>query len=221
MPEIKIKPIANNHGQFLTLVGVIGLLVTIAISHHFWSELRLVFTLLLLASLVTLFIGLTKRFEPEYSLLISPQGIKFSHKYGGWKLPWTDVLRFDQLNVQVGLDRRILPYIGIRLSNCDSLVESITPRLASRLPHEQRPLLTMAITQSLLTIEQAQINFSPYKHHDDLLKGPIALYMHHTQALAKAYGYHVYLPLSALDRSGEEFIQLLKQCQAHRHQYSP
>ncbi|REL26864.1 DUF2982 domain-containing protein [Thalassotalea euphylliae] len=219
MPEIKIRPVANNHGQFLTFLGVIGVLISIAVSHHFWAEFRMVIALLLLASLVTFFIGFAKRLEPEHSFSITPQGITFQHKYGSWKLPWSDILRFEQLNVQVGLDRRPLPYIGVRLGSCDNLINSITPRLASRLPHEQRPLLTMAITQSLLTIEQAQINFSPYKHNDKLIKGPIALYMHHTQALSTAYGYHIYLPLSALDRSADDFIQLLKQCQAHRHDY--
>ncbi len=220
MSVIKIKPMSGNHGQFLMFIGLVSLLVTIALSHQWWAEIKLVLMFLGVVSVVCFFIGLVKKLEPEYSLLLTKEGIEYQHKYGKWQVQWLDIQRIGNVSITVGLDKRTLPYVGIKLKNELPLVNSLSRRLASRLPHEQRPLTTAAVIQNQLTIEQAQINFTPFVTSDKQeLKGPIAFCMHHVHALSVAYGYHIFIPASALDRPVDDFINLLKDCKRHTEQH--
>ena len=92
---------------------------------------------------------------------------------------------------------------------------AINPGLANRLIHEQRPLITFAVMNQLLLLEQVQLNFEPYElPSGENVKGPIAAFLHHTEVLQAAYGYHLYIPDTAIDRELSEFIRLLKQCKS-------
>ncbi|MFD2166888.1 DUF2982 domain-containing protein [Thalassotalea euphylliae] len=220
MQAIKIKPVANHNGQFLILTGVALLVTTIALSHHFWETIRLPLIFLLLASCVIIFIGAMKKMEPRFSYLMTPEFLEYTHKYGTWRIDWQNIQRVGDIRLAIGIDQKTLPYIGIKLKDHDAMVTAMSKRLASRLPHEQRPLTTAAVQQSLLSFEQAQINFEPYiTSGNTTIKGPNAFYMHHASALAMAYGYHLFLPYSSLDRSAEEFISLLRECQTHSASY--
>lgn len=220
MKEIKIKPIANYHGLFLITLGAILLIVFVTIGYQFnHSELaqyRLALLFLTLVSLVIIFIGVVKKIEPEYAYVLAPEFISYQHKYGHWKIAWCDIQSIDNIKLHSGLMFKHLPYIGIKLTPETYLEKMISPRLASRLIHEQRPLMLNAITNQLLPFEQAQINFSPFINtQNEETKGPIAAFMHHSNALQQAYGFHLYLPVSSFDRPSEEFLQLLKSCQAY------
>ena len=113
--------------------------------------------------------GLLKRFEPPYSLLLNPQGMNYCHRYGYWHLDWQQIQNINQMKETSGLICLELPYIGIRLHDLDSFVNQISPRLANRLIHEQRPLIAFAIMHRLLSLVQGQLNFTPYQ----LLSGKV------------------------------------------------
>ncbi len=119
-----------------------------------------------------------------------------------------------------GITQLHLPYIGIKLVNFSELAKQISPRLANRLIHEQRPLIAMAIKLQLLNFEQSQLNFEPYiLSCGKEVKGPLAAFLHHSAVLYRAFGYHLYIPESALDRELSEFEQLLTQCKSSSEQY--
>ncbi|WP_448213922.1 DUF2982 domain-containing protein [Colwellia sp. MEBiC06753] len=220
MPEIKIKAIARNHSQFLMVLGTISLILTIALSHHFWQEFRLALIFMLLVSIVIIFIGYIKRLEPDFSYTLTPEAIHYRHKYGNWTIAWRDIRRIGPVKVNTGFYQQQLPYIGIKLNEFSSLFSAVSPRLASRLPHEQRPLLTMAVSQQLIPLAQAQINFMPFKPVNQRpIKGPVAMFLHHTKALETAYGYHLFLPVSSMDRSIDEFLALLNGCKHYQFNY--
>ncbi|NMP31565.1 DUF2982 domain-containing protein [Thalassotalea sp. M1531] len=216
MPEIKIKPFANYHGRFLLVAGIALLCISIALSHHYWHALRLVLILVILVSIVLIFIGIAKRLEPEFSFHLTPTALSYFHKYGHWQISWQNIQRVGNVKLSSSVNHQVLPYIGIKLKNSEVLAKNISLRLANRLPHEQRPLATLAISSELLTIEQAQVNFAPYRLSDgSKLNGPKALLFHHIDALEKAFGYHLFLPASSLDRPLDDFLTLLNQCNSH------
>lgn len=219
MDEIKIKPIANYHGQFLMVSGFFLLVVTLVIGINYWQQYSLVIVSLILISLVTFFIGLVKKLEPIYSLVLTPKGILYRHKYGSWQLEWLQIQRIGDIKVLSGFEHHQLPYVAIKIKTIEPLISSISPRLASRLIHEQRPLTVMAIRQKLLAFDQGLINFTPFKFNNTEIKGPIAAFLHHSESLHKAYGYHLYLPTSAFDRDLADSLTLIKQCYQHSINY--
>ncbi|PKI14313.1 DUF2982 domain-containing protein [Colwellia sp. 12G3] len=220
LPVINIKAQSNHHAFFLMLVALIITLSTILFSQGYWRQFHLVIIFIYLSALVIFITGLAKYLEPLYSLCLSPKGIKYQHRYGHWKLDWPQIQRISLMNETFGLTRIQLPYIGIRLIDLSSLADQISPRLANRLIHEQKPLLAFAIKMNLLTLEQSTLNFEPFVlPSGEILKGPLAAFLHHCTVLHKALGYHLFLPETAIDRELNEFCSLLTQCMRYSTEY--
>ena len=219
-PFINIKAKANHHAVFLILLAVIIFSVTLILSQYYWRSHRLILIFIYLFALVILFTGLLKRSEPSVSIALTPQGIQYHHRHGNWILNWQQIQSINTIKEVVGLTSVTLPYVGIRLKSVDSLAEHISPRLANRLIHEQRPLLSFSVMQQLLTLEEIQLNFTPFSlESGKIIKGPLAAFLHHCQILQKGLGYHLYIPESSTDREIDDFSQLLKQCQRYSTNY--
>jgi hypothetical protein len=220
VPSIFIKPQSNHNALFLILLAIILFMLTLAMSQHYWRQFHLVLTFIYLAELVVFITGLAKYFQPKFSLTLTPSYIKYQHRFGQWQLNWQDIQRISLMNETLGINQLQLPFIGIRLTTITALAASISPRLANRLIHEQRPLLAIAIRLKLITFAQSQLNFSPFiLANGQIIKGPLAAFMHHSSVLHEALGYHLFIPESALDRDLNTFCVLLNQCKQSTHNY--
>jgi len=212
-PTILIKPLARHHANFLSLLGGITLLLTLLLCNFFWQQARLPLILMILIAIVIIFIGILKWSEPQHSFILTPKKLHFAHRYGFWQLNWQQISYINKISETFGIEQYQLAYIGIRLNNLSKLACSISPRLASRLLHEQRPLLAFCLRHQLISAEQSIINFTAYiDDNGNEITGPIAAFLHHSELLKNALGYHLYLPESSLDREINEFITLLKNC---------
>jgi len=221
LPVINIKAQSSHHALFLMLTALITLMITFAINLNYWRQFQLVFTFIYLSELVVFITGLAKYLQPQHSLCLTPKSIKYQHSYGQWQMRWQEIQQISLMNETFGLTQVQLPYIGIRLIELSTLAHQISPRLANRLIHEQKPLLACAIRLKFLTLEQAQLNFDAYiLPSGERLKGPLAAFMHHTTVLHKALGYHLFLPETAIDRDLNGFCTLLTQCKKSCSEYS-
>lgn len=221
LPIIRIKAQSNHHALFLMLLAFLIIFTTQAFSQGYWQQYQLVLIFIYLCAIVIFITGLAKYLEPRFSLYLSPKGIKYQHRYGHWQVDWRHIQRISLINETLGLEQIKLPYVGIHLIQLSSLAEQISPRLANRLIHEQKPLLAFAIRQKLLTLEQCQLCFDPFElPSGELLKGPLAAFFHHCTVLQSALGYHLYLPETAMDRELVDFHQLLIQCMSSAKRYS-
>lgn len=220
LPIINIKAQANHHAVFLLLIGCTLLLLNLLVSQYYWQTQRLVLMFIFLVALVLIITGLAKYFQPQFSYRITPRKLKYQHIYGNWELAWQQIQAINPIREVSGITTISLPYIGIRLVNLDILAKQISPRLANRLIHEQQPLLKFSFVQQYLSLEQIQINFTPFTLQSGLIvSGPIGAFLHHCQNLHSALGYHLYLPETSMDRELNDFHQLLRQCQHTSQHY--
>jgi len=221
LPVINIKAQSNRHAFFLMLLACFIVFATLVFSQGYWQKYQLVLTFIYLCALVIFITGLAKYLEPRFSLSLSPKGIKYQHRYGYWQADWRQIQRISLINETLGLEQIKLPYVGIHLIQLSSLAKQISPRLANRLIHEQKPLLAFAIKQQLLTIEQCQLSFEPFNlPSGEVLIGPLAAFFHHCSVLQTAFGYHLFIPETAIDRELIEFHSLLIQCMNAAKRYS-
>jgi hypothetical protein len=210
---IAIKPDANRHALFLTTTGTLLLLFVILLSQFYWDQVRLLLVFGTLVSLVITFIGINKLLEPRVSFYLTPQFLRYQHRYGHWQICWDDIQIIAQIKQSIDIDTDDLPYLGISLRSLASITDNISPRLANRLMHEQRPLLVYCVLHQLMSYEQASINFEPYRLTNGTeVKGPLAGFMHQCSALKIALGYHLFIPATAIDRDTSSFATLLRQC---------
>ncbi|MEY8214461.1 MAG: DUF2982 domain-containing protein [Colwellia sp.] len=221
LPVINIKAQSNHHALFLMLVALIIVLSTVVISQGYWRQFHLVIIFIYLSALVIFITGLAKYLEPQYSLSLNPNGIKYQHRYGHWHIDWPQIQRISLINETSGLTTIQLPYIGIRLIHLSTLADQISPRLANRLIHEQKPLVAFAISQDLLPLGQSLVNFDPFVlPSGETLTGPLAAFLHHCTVLHQALGYHLFIPETAIDRDLNEFCTLLTQCMRSSTEYN-
>lgn len=213
--SIKIRPTSNNHGLFLILTGAFFFLATLMISQWYWHQWRLVFIALFMIFSVTIFTGILKKCQPEISVKLTKNNFNFIHQYGFWKLPWKEMAYISPVHSISGVDNKELPYVGIRIRNEALLERIIEHRLANRLIHEQRPLLIWALNNELLTLEESIINFDAFSGVNGKIKGPKAAFLYQAQALKKAFGFHLFIHKTALDRELSEFCQLVRECQRY------
>ncbi|WP_371189432.1 DUF2982 domain-containing protein [Thalassotalea maritima] len=215
-PRIEIYPLSRRHHRFLMVIGTVLLLVAIMIGWVINEQYRFPIMGLKLAAIVIIVVGFVKKFQPKASYILTPDIFQCNHPWGHIKLSWNDILDINQ--VKIAQDNIQLPYVGLKLTDIDCLGEGITPRLANKLLHEQKDLAAIAVKYKQLSLDKAVINFEPFKGKH-LYRGPIAAFLHRSQHLQQAYGYHVYLPADSFDRDLMAFISLLKRCTAYRHDY--
>jgi energy-coupling factor transporter transmembrane protein EcfT len=214
MPEIEIRPQTNRHGLFLIALGITLFLIVLLIAQFYWREYQTILIFLYLTTFIISFSGILKRLEPPFSFRLSPNKITYHHKYGQWSFSWPQIKRIAVVKETTGLETIALPYIGVKLQNLEQLTKQISPRLANRLIHEQKPLISFAIRHNLMTLSEGVIHFEPYKlSHGNMVSGPLAAFLYHCQALETAFGYHLFIPESSVDRELSSFCTLLSQCQ--------
>tara|TARA_R110000787_G_scaffold257118_4_gene362333 strand:+ start:1554 stop:2234 length:681 start_codon:yes stop_codon:yes gene_type:complete len=206
---IEIKAIARHHALFITLTGFIALLIVTWLCSFYWQQARFPLMFLVLACLITIFIGLLKLSEPKHSLVLKPATLSFYHRNGRWRFNWQQIHNIHSVTNTVGITREELNYVGIKLSSIEVLATSISLRLANRMIHEQKPLIQYCIKQQLLTLEQGILNFEPYVlRGGNVIKGPLAAFLHHSEVLHQALGAHVFIAASNLNSSIDEFVFL-------------
>lgn len=218
---IKIRGISKRNGLTFIIVSLALLALVILLSGI--AVLGKIPTYFLVAlSLAGIFVGAVKLREPEFSLIVDREGIKYLHARGSWFIPWHDVQRIDVPTIAHGLDKKQLPYVALRLKSQVYLLDNISPRLASFLVTEQREIAIAALKQDFENWQCADgtcpseilYRFDDYKTEDKVYKGLLAMLGHRVDILRDKLGYDIYIPASALDREPTEFVGLLRRLQA-------
>lgn len=206
---IRIKAIARHHGLFITLTGIIALVIVAWLCSYYWQLAHFPLLFMVLTCLVTIFIGLLKLAEPNYSLILAPETITFYHRHGRWQFNWQQLGNIHSVTNTVGITRDELNYVGIKLISIETIAKHVSLRLANRMIHEQKPLIHYCIKHQLLTSDQGVLNFEPYiLANGQVIKGPLAAFLHHSEILNQALGAHIFISANNLDGSIDGFVAI-------------
>ncbi|GGD61050.1 DUF2982 domain-containing protein [Lacimicrobium alkaliphilum] len=214
---IRIRAGAKRNGFTLCLAGTVALLLSAMWLAWMPELLRLAGIFLTSASLVTILIGWLKIREPAYSFELTPEKFRYLHRFGGYSLDWDNIQRIDIPRLHTGLTHEPMELVGIRLKSYDPLLEDISPRLASNILMQQRPLLLQAHRQNCTSggcYSDTLIEDDSYKSaQGKQYLGMLAMLANRMGRMREAFGYDLYLYSSELDREEQEFVALLKACQ--------
>jgi len=208
-PPTIIKSPASNYKQYFIAFGVVLLLLGIA-GQSQWQDLRLQFGLLCLAALSLIVIGIVKHFEPSISLIFDHKKLQYFHRYGQWTLQWSNICRVHIPVFNYALEQREISYIDIKINDLEFLIDQFSPRLASRIIHEHRDLLALAISQGEVKSAQVQINFNAYKFPSGYqVTGPMAACLYQMEMLESVYGAHLFIPFSGFNEPPQDIVAQL------------
>ena len=219
--RIKIKAISKRNGLTVTIAGV-ALLAFVTLTSGMGLLAKIPTYVGVSLSLAAIFVGFIKLREPDYSLMMDDSGVTYQHARGRWQIPWSDIQRIDVPTVSHGLSQKQLPYVALRLKSQLSLLDNISPRLASYLVTEQRELVIAALKDDFSDWQckdgtcpsEVLYKFDDYKIENKVYRGLIAMLGHRVATLRDKLGYDVYIPASALDREPQEFVGLLRKLKA-------
>lgn len=211
--ELLIESPARRNKLFSVLLGVLLCLASTVVA-KWWPQLQWQVMLGWLSGILLVCIGLLKYYEPIYSLSLTQNKLTYFHRYGHWSINWLDISLVTQPSFSYGLERRYIPYLGIKLRDLTGVVQTVSPRLASRQIHEQRDILALACQQDLISIDEATLNLSAYQlANNDEVSGPRAAWLHQMKALHRAYGCDLYIPITSFGQLPEHMVSLFKQYQ--------
>ena len=210
---VQINSKFKRNSRTLTLVGAILLTISIGL---FLSSTAMFAPGMLCFSLgaISIVLGVSKILEPEISLELNQQGLKYHHRRCSIFIEWDNVQRIDIPRGLDGFEPIQLPYIGFKLKRINPVLDMIPGRLATGLLTEQRPLLMSAVTLDEDLIEfEAYMNseFTPLEVNDERYRGVLAMFGHRCEMLSKNMGFHIYIPIDCLDRPADEFVKLLRE----------
>ncbi len=172
------------------------------------------------ASLVTLLVGWFKLREPDHSIEISHEQILYHHRRGNWVIDWDNVQRVDCPRVRQGLDHVNIEAVGIRLKQYAPFLSTVSPRLATHLLMEQRPLLLHNFDKSCASGDCFNQELFDDKHFTletgEVLTGIKAMLANRMTQLRSRLGYDIYVSASDLDRPPMDFVYLMRDCQQAR-----
>ncbi|MFC3093771.1 DUF2982 domain-containing protein [Alteromonas sediminis] len=214
---IKVRANAKKNGITTLFVGVGIMLLSVVWLSLMPDYLTLPGFFLTSAAIVTLLIGWFKLREPEHSILITPEQIQYTHRLGKWQLAWSNIQRVGQPRVVHGIEHKDLEMIGLKINDYYDFISTISPRLATHLLMEQRPLLLQSMDKSCTTgmcsgngfLEDTRFKLPSGK----VLTGVQAMLANRMNQLRQGLGFDIYVSGTELDREPHQFVTLLKECQ--------
>ncbi len=214
---IQIRATSKRNGVTSVIIGLVGLLVAVLLLTLLPKSAYLVGIFAASASIVSLLIGWFKIREPDYSIEISRDTIFYRHRHGQWQVDWNNVHRIDTPKIHSGIEHKALGMVGIRLKDYQPLLDSISPRLATNLLLEQRPLLLQGDNNcnTGACYSATLIEDDVHKLPDGkVIKGIKAMLANRMEKLRNNLGFDLFISAAEIDRDTEQFVTLLKQCQA-------
>lgn len=213
---IQIRAQSKQNSLTALLAGALGLSVSVAILSWLPESMFLVGVFALSASLVTLLIAWCKWREPPHSLQLTRQQIAYLHRNGQWCLDWDNIQRIDVPKIYNGLEHKSLGLVGLKIKDYMPLIDNISPRLATNILLEQRPLLLQLQKQSCTTggcYSEDMLEDELYKDANGRqVKGVKGMLGNRMKKLRARLGYDLYISASELDRSEQDFVILLREC---------
>lgn len=217
---IFIKSTAKRNGITTLAMGCLAMfLATLGLNFApEWMFLTFVFALS--GAIVTVLIGWFKLREPPHSLQINRDKIHYSHRCGKWQIDWDNVQRIDCPRMTQGMTQSTLDVVGFKLKHYDDFLLNISPRLASHIIVEQRPLLLHEDNASCRTggcYSNSLFEDKPFTlANGNTLTGVKAILANRMMAVRKLLGYDVFIAASELDREPQDFVALLNDCRSAR-----
>ncbi|MFT6896256.1 MAG: hypothetical protein ACJA13_000657 [Paraglaciecola sp.] len=216
---IQIRGAATRNVLASLLCAAAGLLASAAIFSWLPEHFILLGIFVTSASIVALMIAWFKFREPEFSIEISRDCLRYLHRRGHWQVGWDNIQRIDVPKAQRNMQLEDLSLVGIKLKDYAPFLSSTPLRLMTNILMEQRPLLLLGdqpSDASGASFSSDLIEDDKYKYPDGtVIQGIPAMLANRMDKLRQRLGYDLFISVAELDRTEHEFVALLRECQQH------
>ncbi|MGL5006505.1 MAG: DUF2982 domain-containing protein [Plesiomonas sp.] len=209
MESVHMRPSIKKHCITLLCSGSLLAVITAFLLYTLQPSWLWLLSLFALA-LYLAWQGITRWREPNIGLTLSDMHLQYHHRSGGWAIPWQQVQRIGIPCHQQGLQWVPINYLGIQLKNQADIIDRMTPALIYRLLREQSELVDIGLEQENLDedVSTQLYNATTIEINQRVYCDEEAMLLHRMQLCRRLFGYDLYIPLTALDRSADQVIAL-------------
>ena len=148
------------------------------------------------------------------SFTLSQTHIQHHCTKGGWSIPWNRIRSIGSLSVSHEGWQQKLPWIAIKLTSYEPMLNSISFRLASQLLIEQRALLLIGYRYAQppsCKLEDMLFDDTPYiAESGKIYRGLLAMLANRMTYTRELLGFDVFIDENLLDRSLEDFVGIMR-----------
>lgn len=212
------------HSDKITAKHYICLIITIvtislAFLSYFNTQLSGISIFIMVTLMITILLIMIRVINtPSVSFTLTFMHCQYHSRYGGWATTWHNIAQIGHASLGSQGWHTSLPWIGIRLKNYDDFINSICPRVASRLLLEQRVLLIMALkyqVDSHHQLEDILFDDSPFiTQNGEQFMGLQAMLANRMRYNRELLGFDFFIADDVIDRPIADFIGLLRRYKA-------
>lgn len=132
---------------------------------------------------------------------------------GGWVVKWNNISKIGMCTYNQDGWLQPLPWVGIKLKKYSPYLDSICPRIISEILMGQRTLLYLGAKQHGREniFEDIVLDSDSFRSEDGIKYGGLlAMLANRMQHQRGFHEYDIFIAVSDLDRSGEEFVGLAR-----------
>ncbi|WP_299018167.1 DUF2982 domain-containing protein [uncultured Photobacterium sp.] len=209
-----IKPPIAKSGIYQLIFSVITLIV-LGLTVYLHPEVNAAaIAILFILALAMFLIAYKQSQEPALSFTLTFMHIQFHSPYGGWLARWKNIAEIGTAAICYQGWCEPIPWVGIRLKDYDEFLDSICPRIASKILLEQRILLIMAYKRNddpPHEIEDMLFDDTHYvTRNGKVLKGLLAMLANRMKYNREFLGYDFFISEDLLDRPSNDFVGLAR-----------
>lgn len=214
METLYIKSTTTKPGGYLLILSLVAFIAVGLIVLLYPEANSAAIAVLLLAALTMLIIAFKQAQEPELSFTLTFMHIQFHSPTGGWLARWKNIAEIGPATVSYQGWHQAMPWIGIKLKDYEEFLDSICPRIASKILIEQRGLLLAAYKHAEnppYEIEDMLFDDTYYvTRSGKILKGLLAMLANRMKYNREFLGFDFFISEDRLDRSTADFIGLAR-----------
>ncbi|MCW8327249.1 DUF2982 domain-containing protein [Photobacterium sp. SDRW27] len=214
METLYIKSATAKAGSSMLALSLLAFLAVGILAFLYPGASSAAIAILLLAALTMLVIAYKQAQEPELAFTLTFMHIQFHSPTGGWLARWKNIDEIGPATVSFQGWHQTMPWVGIKLKDYEEFLDSICPRIASKILIEQRGLLIIAYKRTdnpPYEIEDMLFDDTHYiTHSGKTLKGLLAMLANRMKYNREFLGYDFFISEDLLDRPTEDFIGLTR-----------
>ena len=207
-----IRPIAKRNGMtysMIAMVIMIASVIILVVSNFSPFSIVVACSGLFIFASCLLVIGIRKLTDLSFRFSLTVQGIHYFTSRGGFTILWQHIQRIDIPTINDTTGRSQLPYVGIRLRQRNSLIDSASLPLLAHMLIEQRALILLAGAPTQLYGNADNMLYPNIKIEHNY-SGLQAMFSNRMQFLHNSLGYDIFFPYDDLDRPPVQFVTLLR-----------
>jgi len=214
LETLYIKSTSSKPGKYLLILSLVAF-ISVGLTVFLYPEANpAAVAILLLAALTILLIAFRLVQEPELSFTLTFMHIQSHSHAGGWLARWKNIAEIGQATVSYQGWYQPMPWVGIKLKDYEEFLDSICPRIASKILIEQRGLLLVAYKRAEnppYEIEDMLFDDSHYvTRSGKTRKGLLAMLANRMKYNREFLGFDFFISEDQLDRPTEDFIGLAR-----------